>query len=267
MTGCPQKQVRLALQAKGIPVGRGEPLTTEQQLDARRRSEQRRAEALRAAQRALQEAQYPAATSPVGLYLQSRGLPLSATPPNTFDTILETRDPQFPGGVAMLGVICDLTTLAAPPVRSVGMATLSLNHDGTPRLVGGRKFRSIVGTQKGFGVPYGKIGPHMVVAEGIESAISALELLQADLAVAVLSASNMEFLAVPEWVRELSIAADADDPGAQAARRLADNLRGLFRVRVRSWVGPPGFDANDELMRRRDTSSEGPRAPTESIAQ
>lgn len=238
------------MKARGISVPGLGPQTAEQQFAAAKANEERRVGSLRNAREALMASSHVRLGGPVDKYLESRGLYIHGKN-DFFLTLLEAPDPQHPKSTAMLGIICDLSTLRQKPTRSTGIMTLSLNHDGTPRLVDGRKFRSIVGTQKGFGVPFGRIGPHVVVAEGLETAISAMELTGADWCVATLSASNMPSLAIPEWVRKVTIAQDNDEPGIAAGNRLREEIKDYFDVRVMTWAGPEGWDANDELMKQK----------------
>ncbi len=250
MTGCDQRAVTAALRARGIAIPNRGQLTTEQQLAIARDDEARRIEGLRKSQQMLGEASFLDGDDAASLYLKGRGIDTVGC--NNFKTIMVAPDFNLPPGKCLLGVICDLTTLHEKPIRSVGVSMLSLTDTGEAKLVGGRKFRSIVGTPRGFGVPYGRLGPHMVVAEGIESAISALQLIEgADFAVATLSAANMPHVAIPSWVRSVTIAADNDKPGLDAATALRISLRDLMPCDIRGWPGSEGFDANDELMRRR----------------
>jgi len=253
MTGCSSASVRSALKGRGISVPGSGPRTAEQQLAAAKANEERRVQSLRRAYECLEVAEKIEVQDCAGRYLASRGI-TTVWNRNAFGSVLVAPDPNSTGPSAshcLLGIICDLSTLHNKPVRATGIMTLSLNNDGTPRLVGGQKFRSIVGTQKGFGIPFGKIGPHMVVAEGLEMAISALEIIGADFCVATLSASNMPSLVIPEWVRRVSIAVDNDEAGANAAHRLELSLQDLFRVDIWRWNDAEGWDANDELMKRK----------------
>lgn len=259
LTGCSQAALKDALKARGVAVPRNGPRTTEQQLAAAKANEERRVGSLQRAKASLLAAEHIQVDDPVDAYLQSRGISIHGR--NDFLTVLKAPDPEIvTTGLAgerfaLLGLICDLSTLRQKPIRSTGIMTLSLNNDGTPRLVDGKKFRSIVGTQAGFGVPFGKIGPHMVVAEGLETAISALELLGGDFCVATLSASNMPNLAIPEWVRKVTIVEDNDGAGVAAAAALEKSVEEFFEVETVRYGGPDdmgtGFDANDELMRRK----------------
>lgn len=210
-------------------------------------NEQRRIDALRKSQDMLLQASYLDGEDAVSKYLLSRGiLPVGC---NDFKTIMVGPDYNLPPGKCMIATICDLTTLLERPIRSTGISMLSLTDAGKAKIVGGKKFRSIVGTQSGFGVPFGRAGTHMVVAEGIESAISALQLIEgADFAVATLSAANMAALAIPTWVQRVTIAADNDKPGIAAAHKLRRAIEPFIPCRVEMWAGPEGWDASDQLQ-------------------
>lgn len=260
MTGCPRDAVRAALKARGVVVPGQGGATAEQQLAAARAKEEGRVQALLKARDAYQTSTDVKAGDPVDRYLKGRGIDLATIPGMSS---IRTAVCPVHGGPALLGMIVDLTSLPpnallhrllevpAPAKRATGIMTLSLNEDGTPRLIDGKKFRSIAGTQKGFGVPFGVPGPHLVVAEGVETMLSAMILLEVPFGVAVLSASNMATLAVPEWVEEVIIAEDCDDPGRAAADATLRAMEPFFRVRIEGWRGPDGWDANDELMKRK----------------
>jgi hypothetical protein len=83
--------------------------------------------------------------------------------------------------------------------------------------------------------------------------LAGMELLDVSFGVAVLSASNMPFLAVPEWVSEVTIAADNDRPGIEAAWQLKGELIPFeIDAQVEMWgASGSGWDAADELMKRR----------------
>jgi hypothetical protein len=101
-------------------------------------------------------------------------------------------------------------------------------------------------------VPFGETGPHLVVAEGVESMLAARQLLNIPFGIATLAAPNMRVLAVPEFVRRVTIAADNDTPGLEAAADLKEQLGRLgLPVKIWTWgLNGTGFDAADELMRR-----------------
>ena len=244
MTGCSRDSIRAELSARGITAEGGGSKDPRERALARLADENRRQQSLHTAKEIIHNAHVPARGGPVERYLRSRHLKVY----DSLELVLE-------GEEGLVGCICDLTSLAYPwnydsQVRLPGCSVLSLNKDGTPRTKDGRKFRTIVGTSRGYGVPFGKPGATLLVAEGIESMIAGMELLDVGFGVAVLSASNMANLAVPEWVDKVVVAADNDEPGLAAARGLQLELINLgVSALVHPWEGPPGWDAADELMR------------------
>jgi putative DNA primase/helicase len=72
-------------------------------------------------------------------------------------------------------------------------------------------------------------GPALVVAEGIETALSAGHALRLP-AWAALSAGGLARFSPPASVRRIVIAADNDAPGRLAAETLARTLRGAARI-------------------------------------
>ncbi len=110
---------------------------------------------------------------------------------------------------------------------------------------------------------YGKIGggrdvlkvadPKMpfIVGEGIETVLSAMQITGLPGA-AALSASNLSKFDPPEC-SEIIIAADADEPGMDAAKQLADRLVAAgHKVRI-AVPQTPDHDWNDELIASGDT--------------
>jgi putative DNA primase/helicase len=89
--------------------------------------------------------------------------------------------------------------------------------------------------------------PSMLVGEGIETTASAMKLLGLP-GWAAISASNLPHVVLPDLVREVVIAADADPAGLRAAVRTAQRLRREGRA-VR--IVKPGHcnDFNDLLQR------------------
>lgn len=263
MTGCPREAVREALRAKGVALPGQGGVSAAQQLAAAQANEMRRQEALLKAYEALAAAKELEHDDPVAKYLTSRGLGIWLR--GARFRLYNAPDPIFAGAPCMLGTIIDLTTARDGRPRVTGIMTLSLTPDGAPRLQDGKKLRSIAGTQKGFGVVLGAPAKELVVAEGVESCLAAMELLGIGFGVATLSASNMPFLAVPGWVQVVHIAADNDEPGLDAiyalnedgrsreVEGLAHQLRDLgLLVHVHVWgEAGSGWDANDELMKRR----------------
>lgn len=253
LTGCPHEAVAAAIRARGVPCGAKEPVGVETIFAVAQSKELRRVENLEKAKALLEGATTSAGdpNSPAGIYLRSRHL-VCPSPWAMFNC----QDPAHPGGVGMLAPIVDLTTLRkpSPKWKCTGISILSLMPDGTPRLdARGKKFRSIIGTQSGYAVPLGVPKHDLVVGEGVETTIAAMQLLGIGFGAAVLSASNMAPLAVPEWIGRVVIAADNDEPGLAAAKSLKLSLTlAAVRCSVVTWGDPgTGWDAADQLMKEK----------------
>lgn len=255
MTGCDKSLVWAALRQRGIKSPQRGGTSAEDRLRHAAWKEQHRVEQLQKVRDMLDTAEPLdrsglASETPVAIYLAGRGIDLSYDPPKV-STLFDVEDPLFAGAPAFASVICDPTTLEDERPRVVGATILSLLPSGKPRigLTSGKKLRSIIGVSKGFGVPYGKPESTLVVAEGVESMLAARQLLGIPFGIATLAAPNMPFLAVPEWVSEVVLAADNDTPGMEAAASLATDLgRSGIRVTIERWGDAnSGWDAADEL--------------------
>lgn len=119
-----------------------------------------------------------------------------------------------------------------------------------------RDAKKTLGACKGGGVLLSAICEQMLIAEGVETALSAAALFGLP-AIATLGTSFTHGLIVPERVRRVLIAADNDAPGLRAAAALAARLRKEGRD-VRVELPPPAFkDFNDVATDKRS----GARAP------
>lgn len=109
--------------------------------------------------------------------------------------------------------------------------------------------KAMLGATAGGAVCLAKVDGPLIVAEGIETALSlASGLLRAPATIwAALSTSGMRGLHLPPEPGQLTIAADGDAPGREAATVLAE------RATARGWAvsllqAPDGCDWNDVLM-------------------
>jgi hypothetical protein len=126
-----------------------------------------------------------------------------------------------------------------------------LTHPATGERLNPRKLRSVApGATRGGAVRLQPAGARLVVAEGIETALSA-HLLTGRPAWACLSTSGMMTLELPAQVQDVLIAADHDANGAgeQAARKLARRLLAQGRVVRVAMPDQPGDDWNAVLQR------------------
>ena len=113
--------------------------------------------------------------------------------------------------------------------------------------------RAALGPVKGGAIRLAPAGPTLMIGEGVENCLSAMQATGLP-AWSAISASFMESLLLPDVVREIIIVADNDRNGAgqraaaRAARRWVQQGR-----RVRTALPPePGSDLNDILTGRSD---------------
>lgn len=174
-----------------------------------------------------------------GRYLQARAIPAPWPPSLRFAPRLwnaEIRDelPALIAAVAPLATPGEVRaiqrTWLAEPGRKAGLATQ----------------KAALGAIAECGVILGEIGDAAVIAEGVESALSAGRALGLP-AVAALGASNLRRLAIPARVRRVLIAPDRDASGVgeRAARDLGRALIARGVSAALAWP-PKGFaDWND----------------------
>ena len=100
----------------------------------------------------------------------------------------------------------------------------------------------------GGAVRLGALGDNIMIGEGIETCLAAMQATGRS-AWAALSTSNLRALDLPESVREVIVLADGDDPGEAAARDCAHRWKRKGRS-VRIARPPRGLDFNDLLLGR-----------------
>jgi putative DNA primase/helicase len=109
--------------------------------------------------------------------------------------------------------------------------------------------KMMFGPCRGGAVRLGPVGDRLMIAEGIETALSAMQ-ATGQPAWAALSTSGLRALDLPHDIREVIVLADGDEPGAAAARDCAWSWkRGGRRVRIAR--PPQGMDFNDMLLMGR----------------
>lgn len=115
--------------------------------------------------------------------------------------------------------------------------------------------RMMLGPCRGGAVRLGAPGGQLMVGEGIETCLAAMQ-ASGHPAWAALSTSGMRALDLPRDVRDVIVLADGDDPGEAAAQECARRWKRQGR-RVRVARPPRGMDFNDLLISRATSSSEG----------
>ena len=174
----------------------------------------------------------------VETYLASRGLHLP--PPPTLRFHAGLKHPS--GGIwpAMVGLVTrgsDDTPLA------IHRTFLACNGGGKAPV---DPQKMMLGPCRGGAVRLGLPGDVLMVGEGIETCLAAMQ-ATGHPAWAALSTSGLRTLDLPDVVRDVIVLADGDDPGEAAARACAWRWKREGR-RVRIARPPRGMDFNDMLV-------------------
>jgi putative DNA primase/helicase len=248
--GCDQGRVIAALRGRGLwgegrtrSLGwtyRRQPVVREQDTSEAKRIER----AL-----AIWESSMPAPETPVAAYLASRGLRLPPSDALRFHAAM-----KHPSG----GIWPAMVALVTNGVDGMPVAVhrTFLARDG-----GGKAPvdppKMMLGPCRGGAVRLAVPGELLMIAEGIETALSAMN----DTGIpawAALSTSGLRGLDLPSGVRDVIVLADGDDLGERAARDCAVRWKQEGR-RVRIAHPPRGKDFNDLLMETRALNSGGAR--------
>jgi hypothetical protein len=237
--GCEQKPVIAALRGLGLWVDGGpHPLSREFRHAAVELKpdpdDTRRSEAALAIWESAQRAQ----GTPVEVYLASRAIHLPAPDGLRFHPGL-----KHPSGGIWPAMVALVTTGADETPVAIHRTFLACNGGKAPV----EPQKMMLGPCRGGGVRIAKPGDVLMVGEGIETCLAAMQ-GSGHPAWAALSTSGLRVLDLPDSVREVIVLADGDDPGEKAAREAA--LR-WFREgrRVRIARPPRGMDFNDMLLR------------------
>ena len=117
--------------------------------------------------------------------------------------------------------------------------------------------KMMLGPCRGGAVRLGEPGDVLMVGEGIETCLAAMQ-ATGHPAWAALSTSGLRALDLPRDVRDVIVLADGDDPGEAAAQDCAWRWKREGR-RVRIARPPQGMDFNDLLLGRAPRIEEGAR--------
>ena len=247
--GCDQRRVIAALRSRGL----WEDGNHQQRRFVRRKThraiedppDSADAKRIESALR-LWEASSPALGTPVESYLHSRGLHL---PPPATIRFHELKHPT--GGIwpAMVALVTRGTDDAPMAIHRTFLA-----RDGAGKApIEPQKM--MLGPCRGGAVRLGTLGEVLMVGEGIETCLAAMQAVGMP-AWAALSTSGLKALDLPPEVREMIILADGDDPGEAAAREAALRWKREGRS-VRIARPPRGADFNDVLLGRARRFEEG----------
>lgn len=248
--GCDQRDLIAALQKRGLWQTDGR-LSGIARKPRRRIAEEPDAGALKrsAAALAIWQASQAAEETPVASYLRSRRLDVPAVPALRFHAGL--KHPS--GGVwpAMVALVTHGATGSALAVHRTFLA-----RDG-----GGKApvdpAKMMLGPCRGGVVRLGESGNVLMVGEGIETCLAAMQ-ATGNPTWAALSTSGLRSLDLPRDVRDVIVLADGDEAGEAAAQDCARRLKREGR-RVRVARPPQGMDFNDLLKPRNPSFTEGAR--------
>ena len=233
--GCEQDQVIAALRSRGLWEQTGEPRRRRSVLRPVRDDARRSEIAL-----AIWQSSMPAAGTPVETYLASRRLHLLPPPTLQFHPGLKhTQGSIWPVMVALVTRGYDDKPLA--------IHRTFLNRVGSGKApVAPQKM--MLGPCYGGAVRLAAPSNTLMIGEGIETCLSVMQ-ATGHPAWAALSTSGLRSLDLPAEVRDVTVLADGDDPGEEAARDAAQRWKREGR-RVRIARSPRGTDFNDILMDR-----------------
>jgi hypothetical protein len=117
--------------------------------------------------------------------------------------------------------------------------------------------KMMLGPCRGGAVRLAPVGVRLMVGEGIETCLAAMQATGMP-AWAALSTSGLRILDLPDEARDVIVLADGDDPGEAAALEAALRWSHEGR-RVRIARPPQGLDFNDVLLGRISAPTQGDR--------
>ena len=137
----------------------------------------------------------------------------------------------------------------------MGLHRTWLEHDGAGKALL-KPPKAMLGAATGGAVRLSDQTGELIVAEGIETALSLLDAFPDRRVWAALSANGLRWLDLPDDAAELLIGADGDPAGRSAASGLAERAcRRGWRVRI--MTAPEGLDWNDVAQRVKAEPKDG----------
>jgi hypothetical protein len=248
--GCDQQTVIAALRARGLWGVNG---STSSSWTARRktvepapdRDDARRTEMALAIWRASR----PAPGTLVEVYLAARGIHLPPPGSLRFSPAL-----KHPSGGIWRAMIALVTSGADGTPLAIHRTFLACDGSGKAPV---DPPKMMLGACRGGAVRLGESGVPLLVAEGIETALSGMQ-MSSHPAWAALSTSGLRALDLPAEIRDVIVLADGDDAGEAAALASGRRWKEEGR-RVRIARPGPGRDFNDILLSRASRVGEGAR--------
>ena len=246
--GCDQKDVIAALRGRGLwGEGRSRAGTWAQ----RRKPVEREPDGddAKRTQRALAiwQSSRPSPETQVETYLSSRGLHLPPSDALRFHPAM-----KHPAGGFWPAMVALVT-------KGLDGAPVAVHRTFLARDGGGKApvdpQKMMLGPCRGGAVRLADLGEVLMVGEGIETCLAAMQ-ASGHPAWAALSTSGLRALDLPKDVRDVIVLADGDEAGEAAARDCALRWKREGR-RVRIARPPQGMDFNDMLSRQEPSIEEG----------
>ncbi|MDR6304614.1 DNA primase [Nitrobacter vulgaris] len=247
--GCDQRDLIAALQRRGLwqtnersgfAFNHRRQIAEEPDADTLKRG---------AAALAIWQASHPVEGTPVASYLRSRGLDIPASPALRFHAGL-----KHPSGGVWPAMVALVTHGLTGSSIAIHRTFLARNGGGKAPA---EPAKMMLGPCRGGVVRLGELGGVLMVGEGIETCLAAMQASSRP-AWAALSTSGLRALDLPDAVRDVTVLADGDDPGEAAAQDCARRWKREGRL-VLIARPPQGTDFNDLLMRRAPRIQEGTR--------
>jgi putative DNA primase/helicase len=246
--GCEQARVIAALRSRGLWIGNSPRRFARSAPHVAGAHRQGRDEAQRSkAALAIWQSATPPNGTLVGTYLISRGLCLPPPP-----TLRFHRGLKHPSGGIWPAMLALVTRGVDDKPLAIHRTFLARDGQGKAPM---EPAKMMLGPCAGGAVRLGPNSECIMIAEGIETALSAMQ-ATGQTAWAALSTSGLRTLDLPDDVREVIVLADGDEPGEAAARDCALRWKREGR-RVRIARPPQGMDFNDMLLDRASRIEEG----------
>jgi putative DNA primase/helicase len=247
--GCHQGRVIAALRARGLwdknsrqfvfRTERREPVEHKLDQGGAQRSE---------VPLAIWQSAKPAPGTLVEIYLASRGIEMPL--PGTVRFYPGLKHPAGSIWPAMVGLVTGGVNGMPKAIHRTFLA-----RDGAGKAPVGPREKMMLGPCRGGAVRLAEPGEVLLIGEGIETCLSAMQ-AAGHPAWAALSTSGLRGLDLPGNVRDVLVLADGDDAGEAAARDCAVRWKRQGR-RVRIARPPVGADFNDLLNGRVASVGEG----------
>ena len=243
--GCPWQDVKAALRRDGLlpELDSGTAPRPDPEVQARRMAEHEAEKQKRTrAARQIWRDSVSAINTLVETYFCSRGITLPPPPTIRFH-------PSLPHGPTKLTFPAMVAAVQGPDRKITGVHRTFLLPSGKGKAwVSSPKM--MLGCISGGAVRLAKAGAKLIIAEGIESALSVAQACPEKPVWAALAVANMGKMVLPPIVRVVVLCLDGDALGTPAADAARNAAQGFLREgrEVRIARPPSGKDFNDLLL-------------------